>query len=452
MSVGGLRSGSSGLLAAQRALETAAHNVSNANTIGYSRQRVEMTTADALIASRGVLGPGAAGQGVSIDAITRATDTLLVSNHRQSLGQLASWSTRADFFERAEQVLGPLDEGVSQELTAFWNSWEALSQSPESLTSRDQVLNAGEQLAGQIRDAHSRVVGLRTDVERDMTATVDRLNDLTAEIANLNGQIKAARAAGSTANDLLDLRDAALAEVSELSGAVVNNEDDGDVRVTLNNMPIVQGTNAEPLAVSGTPPVVVWQASGTPAGVAGELGSLVELGGPTTDELLTRLDEVATELRDIVNTAHATGFGLDGVSGRNFFVGTGAQDLVVDAGLTNAMVAASASGAAPDGNHALAMGALRTTTGPSGSTTAELIASIQGFLGLEADQAITQRDLSRVVANDAARSIAEVSGVSTDEELTNMLQFQRAYEASARVITVIDEMLDRLINGTGATR
>ena len=452
MSFGGLRIGTSGLIAAQQQLETAAHNVANANTIGYSRQRVETAPGEPMLTQRGLYGPGHRGRGVIVKAVTRATDTLMHANHRQTLGQLASWGTRANFFGRAEQVLGTIDEGLSQDLVAFWNSWEDLSQNPESGTSRDQVLATGSNLAGQLNRAADRVGELRSEVRLDMESTVLAVNNLTAEIANLNGQIKAARVAGATPNDLLDRRNVALAELTELTGAVTTTEADGDVRVTINNMPIVQMERAETLEVTGTPPVVSWVATGQPAALTGELGTLVELGGSVIDDLNTRLDEIALDLRDLVNAAHATGYGLDGVDGRDFFVGTGAEDLAVDPALTTDMLAASASGAAADGNHALVMGGLRSATGSSGSTIGELFASLQGFLGLEAQQAGSQRDIAQIVVGDIERSIAEVSGVSTDEELTDMLKYQRAYEAAARVITVLDEMLDRLINGTGATR
>lgn len=452
MSFAGFRIGSSGLAVAQRSLETAAHNVANANTIGYSRQRVETAPAARLVAHRGLLGPGSAGQGVDMVAVTRATDTLLQANHRQTLSQQATWGTRANFFARAEQVLGPLDSGLSQDLVAFWNSWEDLSQSPESTTSRDQVLAVGRQLATQLNLAARRVDGLRTDVGLDMAATVERVNDLTSEIARLNGQILRVRVHGTTPNELIDQRDVAMAELTQLTGATMTVEKDGDARVMVGTMPVVQGISAETFDTSGVPPVVVWASNGTPVGLTGELGALVELGGPVVDDISARLDLIATELRDLVNTTHTAGFGTDGLSGRDFFVGTDARDLAVDPALTTAMVAASAGGTAADGNHALVLGGLRSVPGPGGSTIAELFESIQGHLGLEAQQATTQRDLTELVVEDIERALAEIVGVSTDEELTDMLQYQRAYEAAARVITVIDEMLDRLINGTGATR
>lgn len=452
MSFAGLRIGASGLSVSQRALETAAHNVANANTVGYSRQRVESSTADPLIRHRGPFGPGATGQGVTVDAVTRATDALVTANFRETSAQLSSWSARADFFSRAEQVLGPLDNGASQALTDFWNSWEALSVSPESMTSRDQVLDAGRRVAGSLNDAHRRMSNLRADVELGMVATVSAANDLIDEIAQLNAQVKAARARGDTPNDLLDSRDIALAELTRLTGAQTVFQHDGDARVTLDGLPLIEGNRATKLEVTGTPGTVVWQDSGAPAVLGGQLGSLVELAGPGTDDLLTRIDEIATELRDVVNTAHQAGFGLDGVSGRDFFSGTGAADLTIAGSLSNSMVAASASGNAADGNHALAMGGLRSATGTSGLTVVELVNAMQGTLGLEASHSANQRDLAAIVVNDANRTLADVSGVSTDEELTDMLRYQRAYEASARVITVVDELLDRLINGTGVTR
>ncbi len=452
MSFGGLRIGSSGLVAAQQQLETAAHNVANANTIGYSRQRVETAPGEPMLTQRGLYGPGHRGRGVIVKAVTRATDTLLHANHRQTLGQLASWGTRANFFGRAEQILGTIDEGLSQDLAAFWNSWEDLSQNPESATSRDQVLSSGINLAGQLNRAADRLVDLREEVRLDMESTTLRVNDLTAEIANLNGQIKSARVSGATPNDLLDRRNVALAELTELTGAFTTTEADGDVRVTINNMPIVQMERAETLEVTGSPPVVSWVSTGQPAALSGELGTLVELGGTVLDDLNARLDAIAVDLRDLVNTTHAAGYGLDGVDGRDFFVGTAADDLAVDPALTTTMIAASSSGAAADGNHALLIGGLRSAAGSSGSTISELFASLQGYLGLEAQQSRSQHDIAEIVVGDIERSIAEVSGVSTDEELTDMLQYQRAYEAAARVITVLDEMLDRLINRTGVTR
>ncbi len=452
MSFGGLHIGRTGLAASQRALETAGHNIANANTPGYTRQRVELAANDAIHDHRGLLGPPSSGQGVGITSVTRSADALVETNFRQAVTGSGSWGTRADFFERAEQVLGPLDQGVSQNITTFWNTWEALSQAPESITSRNQVLNAANELVQSINDAHTRVLDVQEDLAFDMRATVDRVNQLAEEIAGLNGQIAAASTGGSSPNDLLDRRAEALREISELTGAQISTNSHGHTRVALDNLPLVDGVVSDSLSVAGTPETVVWDLTGDPVGMTGELGALVELSGPVTSDILADLDLIATELRDVVNTAHRTGFGLDGVDGRDFFTGVDASDLAIDPALTNTMLAASASGAAPDGNHALVMGALRTAIGGSASTVGDLVAALQGKLGLESNHARRQSELADVVVADVGRLAAETSGVSLDEEFTDMLKYQRAYQASARVITVMDQMLDKLINGTGITR
>ncbi len=452
MSFAGLHIATTGLTAAQRALETAAHNVANANTVGYSRQEVKLSSQDALQAHRGIVWPRDEGSGVAVDGIFRATDALSIANLRETSAQLSAWTSRSNFFARAEQVLGPLEEGVTRDLSNFWNAWEGLSQSPENETTRQQVLNAGRALSTSINTAHERVTSIRDDVELDMRATVDRVNALSTEVAELNTLIQASLVRGDQPNDILDKRDIALLELSELTGAQVAFQADGDARVVLEGLPLVDAHRAESLDVTGTPAAVVWLIDGTPAAVGGQLGALAELAGPGTDDILADLDEMATELRDLVNVAHQAGFGLDGISGRDFFQGTDASDLSLDASLTTTTIGASTSGLGADGNHALTMGALRSAVGVGGSTIQDLSNALQGRLGLEAQHASSQADMAQVVVDEASSSVAELSGVSVDEELSDMLRFQRAYEASARVITVLDSLLDKLINGTGVTR
>jgi flagellar hook-associated protein 1 FlgK len=452
MSFGGLRTGVSGLAASQRALETSAHNVANANTDGYSRQRVDLSTATPILEHRGLFGPGALGQGVSIDGVRRAHDTLVSANHRETLAQSGSWDSRAAFFARAETVLGPLGSGAPQALTDFWNSWENLSQDPESTTSRNLVLDAGRQLAGTLNEAAARIDGVVVDLTHAVSGTTIAVNDLATHVATLNDQIKAARLRGDTPNDLLDQRDLALADLARLAGTRTNIEADGDARVTIGGIALVDGGNSQRIEASGVPPSLTWTVDGGAVFAGGELGSNIELATTVSDSLTADRDRIALELAALVNSTHAAGYGLDGTTGQDFFSATGAGDIGLATGLDARSVAASASGAPADGNHAIAMGGLRTAATGAGVNVGELMHSLQGRLGLEAAHAGRQLEMSQVVLSDIEESIAELSGVSTDEELTDMLQYQRAYEASARVITVIDDMLDKLINGTGVTR
>ncbi|MFN3215436.1 MAG: flagellar hook-associated protein FlgK [Acidimicrobiales bacterium] len=451
MSFDGLRIGTSGIAAAQRAVETTAHNLANVNTDGYSRQRVETSTAMARVDHRGLLGPGATGQGVVIDGITRATDDLLASNLRDQMAARSSWEARADYTSRAEGILGPLEGGMSSALSSFWNSWEALSTDPEGMTARTAVVEAGRQVATSLNDAAARLDRLEGDTVADMTATVAEINDLAGNVAALNGQIAAARSSGNNALDLLNQRDLTVRHLTELTGARATTDANGDMRVSIAGMPLVQGNSNTPLAVAPTPTRVVWP-DGSAAAPAGRLGALNEIVGAEISSLRGRIDEIAIELSDLVNTAHRAGFGLDGAAGRDFFVGTDATTLRIDPALEPAMVAASASGAPADGNHALEMGGLRNAATSTGATVNDLFNSVQGLLGLRSAEAARQERMSGAIVDELSTQLSATIGVSTDVELTDMLRYQRAYEASARVITVVDQMLDRLINGTGATR
>jgi flagellar hook-associated protein 1 FlgK len=451
MSFDGLRIGTSGLAAAQRAVETTAHNLANVNTEGYSRQRVETSTGMPRVDHRGLLGPGSSGQGVVIDGITRATDDLLATNLRDQMAARSSWEARADYTSRAEGVLGPLEGGMSSALNSFWNSWEALSTDPQGMTARIAVIEAGRQVATSLNDAVSRLGRLEGDTVADMTATVAEINDLAGNVAVLNGRIAAAKSSGNSALDLMNQRDLTIRQLTELTGARATTDPNGDMRVSIAGMPLVQGSRSTALTVASAPTRVVWP-DGTPAAASGRLGALNEIVGSEITSLRSRIDQIATELIDVVNTAHRTGFGLDGVDGRDFFVGTDAATIRIDPALDPAMVAASASGATADGNHALVMGGLRNAATSTGATVNDLFNSVQGLLGLRSAEAARQERMSGAIVDELSTQLSATIGVSTDVELTDMLRYQRAYEASARVITVVDQMLDRLINGTGASR
>lgn len=451
MSFDGVRIGMSGLSASQRALETAAHNITNVNTDGYSRQRVDTSVARARTDHRNALGPGATGQGVVVNGVSRAQDQLFEANLRDQMAQRASWETRSEFLARAEQVLGPLDEGTSAALDAFWNAWEQLANEPDSMTARTAVLDAGDRVAANLNAANERLERLRSDTAIALSTTVDRVNDVAQHIATLNDLIRDARASGDTPNDLLDQRSLAARELTELTGASISDEADGDIRVTIGSMPIVDGNRATPITATQVPPNATWP-DGRTVAATGRLGSLVELATVGVTDMMARVDEIAVELRDLVNTAHASGYGLDGVTGRGFFTGTDAATFAVDSTLTADRIAAGATAATTDGNNALVMGALRGEPTSTGRTVGALINTLQGTLGLQAATAAAQRRFSSTIVTELETAYADVVGVSTDEELADMLRYQRAYEAAARVITVMDQMLDRLINGTGATR
>ena len=454
MSFGTLWVGVSGLTAAQRAMEVVANNVANVNTEGYSRQRVELVSGRPVPGVYGSRGDGMRGTGVTVADVVRAHSDLADTAFRSESSTQASWSAKSDIMARAEQVLGPMGGGAPKALADFFGSWEELSLHPDTPAARQAVLEAGASLAGSFNSAASDLDELKASASDQVRSTVDEVNRLAAQVAKLNAGIADATNGQQSPNDLLDQRDRLLDQLSSLTGATVRPGELGRVDVYIGSRALVRGETVEALQASnGDPTTVTWQLGGDTAAAGGKLGGLVESIATVTD-LHSQLDTLANNFIDQVNKAHANGFDMTGPPGQPggpFFSGTGAGMMAV--AITDpAKVAAAgtANGGPNDGNNALAMAGLRSATMPLGTASAEeTLNAYAGTLGTLAAQAHDQTAASGEVLDGLAKDRAQVSSVSTDEEMADMVRFQRAYEASARLMTTVDQMLDRLINSTG---
>lgn len=276
------------------------------------------------------------------------------------------------------------------------------------------------------------------------------MNRLAAQVARLNVAIVDALAGKQAPNDLLDERDRLVDRLAALTGATALRDADGSVTVFVGTRALVRGDSVDRLVVVTSPTLnVTFASDGGPATVGGRIGALVELSNVTLPAIRADLDAVAVGLRDTVNAAHQAGYDLDGNAGLAFFVGTGAGDLDVNPAVGGRQVAASASGQPADGNNAVSVAATRTAPAVGGATVTEALNAFAGRLGAHAAAARASLDAAGAVLEGMRRERADVASVSLDEELADMVRFQRAYEAAARVITTIDEMLDRLVNNTG---
>ena len=452
MSFGTLGIGASGLTAAQKAMEVTAHNIANVNTEGYSRQRAELTTTTPRVGTVGRSGSGMFGTGVQVAELIRIRNQLTDTAWRTERATQSSWSARSDFLSRAEQILGPVDGGANEALSSFWAAWDQLSLYPDGLAARQGVIEAGNFLSRWLSTAATQVDGLSTEVQADMTQTVEEVNRLAEQVGHLNAAIFDALNASNAPNDLMDERDRVVDRIVELTGGRVRYEPDGRIDITVGNHSLVDGEHIDKMAVSSSSPLgVTWVADGTSVVPSGRMGGLLGLANVDLPAIRTRLDEIATGLRDTVNAAHTAGFDQDGNPGIAFFVGTDAETLGVNPALGSRQVAAAATaaGAPADGGNALTMAGLRSAAAVGAETVGDALRAFAGRLGSLAATAASNESASAAVTASLTRERAEVSSVSLDEELANMVRYQRAYEASARVITVVDEMLDKLVNHTG---
>jgi flagellar hook-associated protein 1 FlgK len=457
MSFSTLNIGASGLYASQRAVEVASQNIANAGVAGYSRQQVNLAAATPSPGNTGARNDGMIGNGVTITSVSRLHDMLADVTYRSETASDGYAGARATTLDSAQSILGAVDSGASASLDTFFSSFNALATSPSTLASRDGVLNAGGDVARSLNDASKQLTAITQNVANQVSGDVTQINNLAAQVGQLNGSILAASATGQTPNDLMDARDRAVDQLSQLAGVQTNTRTNGVVDVFVGSTSLVRGVDSYPLTAgsnaSGAPTVSF--ADGTPATLGGQVGGYMSVTTIELPGLQAQLDTFANSLISSVNAVHAAGTGLDGSTGVAFFTGGGAATIAVNPGLTAQKVAASVTGAANDGDNAAALFQLRNSTtavslsGGGTSSLSEALSTLAGRLGSLAAGSAQIQTATTAAVGSADKSRASLNGVSVDEEMVDLLKYQHSYEAAAKVISTADSMLDTLINHLG---
>lgn len=445
-----LWTGVSGLRAAQKQLEVAAHNIANVNTPGYSRQRVELEPSHPAAGAYNVRGDGQMGTGVTIADVIRMRNALTDAAYWSETGTAAGAEARAEVLGRAEQILGPLDGGVPAALSKFWASWDDLSLNGTDSGARQGVLDAGATLTALVRSSASQLSRLTEETGVAAKDTIMQINQLAQKAAELNQSVKESVAAGQGPNDMMDRRDAVIDQLVALTGGQAVQGDMGTVNVFVSNRALVRGEDFELMAArtDGTAGAK-WALDDKLVATGGKLGALTELTNVTLDGIRQQIDDFAIGMRDMINTAHQAGFDQDGAPGLAFFTGTDASNLDVNPLVTGRKIAASAAGAAVDAGNALNIAGLRTTPAVGTESLQQAVQSLAGRLGSLSATAKSTAEASKQVLDNMNGERAEFSSVSTDEELADIVRFQHAYEAAAKVIQIVDGCLDTLINVVG---
>jgi len=438
----GLQQSLRGLLAHQRAMDVTGHNITNANTEGYSRQEAVMAAAAPYDIEAGLLvdGGGAMlGGGVDIQAFRRIRDGFLDLQYRAQSLRLGEYDATASSLQQIEEGLSePGENGIAAQLDKFWSSWSSVANNPENLATRQNLVEQARILSGAIKDLDARITTIKGQATAEYASITGASGDVKAmadEIAKLNAAIKFAVADGDQPNDLYDRRDILLDKLSSFAQVSVTDLGNGAISVNF-------GDAATPLVNDGT---VTWPQALTAPG--GRLGALLQLTAPVTatppgalESYRTDLNAFAKKLADDVNALHNPGG-----TGTNFFTygaaGTEAASLTVNVAATGVRFA--------------------TGTATGSNDIAVAIAKLRGSGADQQYQALVARIGSDVRNTERLQANAEVltgaindrrqstSGVSMDEEMTNLIRFQRGYQASARAMSTIDEMLDVLINRAG---
>ncbi|MFH1484619.1 MAG: flagellar hook-associated protein FlgK [Chloroflexota bacterium] len=451
----------SALRAHQKALEVTGQNIANANTDGYSRRRVSIVSANPALVRTGQANVQM-GTGVAA-TVQRLRDSLVDLQVRKQATTLGYWETLRDALQHVETVFGePSDVGLNNLMTVFFNRWEDLSNDPESMAARANLRESSDNLAEAFKWIYGQLRSVRQDLNQRIQVGVQDINVLADQIASLNGQVAKASAAGEDTGDIRDQRDRLLDELAGLVEISYFEDNYGSVTVSLSGRNLVSRTSTTSLATTPDPLngnllAVEWADGLSSLSVqGGKLKAALELRDVTIANMMAEQDAIAAALVTEVNAVHSAGFGLNGATGVSFFTGTGAEDIAltsdVVADLAN-IAAASAASSPGDGSNALALAGLRSALLMNAGT-----ATISDYylhtivqLGAEALRSNDQAESQALIAQNISHRREQFSGVSLDEEAVDLIRYQRAYEAAARLVNVIDGLLDKIINSLGTS-
>ncbi|TKJ21484.1 flagellar hook-associated protein FlgK [Blastococcus sp. CCUG 61487] len=458
----GLNAATTALWAQRRALDVAGQNIANVNTDGYSRQRAEMRAIGGSAVPAFYSTSDGIGGGVSVEQVIRIRDAFLEGRGHTEHANYARLSTQAAALEQVETAFRePGEYGIQSLMADMWDGWEAVSNGPDTDATRAQVLQQMKALVGGLHFASASLDAQWEVTRENLSVLVDDVNAAATTIADLNQAIQRATQNGLPANDLHDQRDLLVMKLADQVGATVRPSKDGMLDVIVGGIVLVAGSSSAKVALAG---------SSDMAGAPGDKVRLVTAAGNLTvnpdgtaagqlsalntifPDYQADLDALAKGIADAVNAVHRTAFDRNGVAGGDVFVFSGTGP---DVTATNiqvafddpALIAASGIGGAAntDNSKADEIAQLRTKAGGPDATYRALVVQ----LGVEAAVANRGVEIQQVITSQVDAARESVAGVNIDEEMTNMLSYQHAYAAAARLVSAVDEMLDVLINRTG---
>ena len=448
------------LITQQKALDVTANNIANVNTEGYSRQRLNMEQNEPVYYEGGTLSTGVQANRV----IQRIYDRFLAAQMAAAASQEGRWDAQLETLEKAELMFDDASGyGLNGAMNEFWNSWQQVANNPSGYTERATLLANAENLTLVFNKLSQDLHQVQKDSDISITGTVADINTLTSEIADLNLRIAEVEAGSlHSANDFRDQRDLKLKELASLID--VNSFEDADGFMTVvsaSGRTLVDRVSSWSLTTSNNAngfQDVYWESSSgiqqniTSDISTGKLKGWIEARDTIIPDYLTRLDDMAVSMANAVNLQHNGGLDLNGAAGLDFFAPvTGADDITVNnliATDTNLIAAADAAESVPGGNsNAIAIAEIQHQLLMSGNTATvgDFYSGLVSDVGRFVSQAQVNGDHQTTVSLQLSTYREEISGVSMDEEMVNMVQFQSAYNAAAKLVGTVDEMLEALV-------
>ncbi len=452
--------GKTGLNIYQTATDITGENIANVNTPGYSRQQVVLETSSPILVNGLPLGTG-----VTIASIDRSYDSLLQQQLVNAQTTLGYDTTRSNVLQQVEPTFNEVaNDGLGAAISNFFGAWQDLTLNPAGQAERQAVLTDAQVLTDNFHSVATTLNSAVTTQNNALSPLTQSINATLANIAQLNGQIQTTELVSGNANELRDQRDQLIQNLAKQIDITYTENGDGTTDVNFTDAggtySLVSGSSAGAFSLTTDATTGLYDVNLTPAGggtptqvspTGGVLGAILDVRDTVIPGYLSQVDVLATTIATAVNTQHEAGCDLSGNSGIAFFdpATTSAASIAVNPALTStSQIAAAASGApSGDNSNALLIANLQNalTMSSNSSTFNGYYDSLVSTVGLDVQSA------KNTVSQDNAFSLQLTnlresnSGVSLDEELTNLVKYQRSYQASAKLITTATEMLDTVL-------
>jgi flagellar hook-associated protein 1 FlgK len=449
--------GSKALMAQQKGINVTGNNIANVNTPGYSRQRLNMSSDVPIMTGNGLMGSGAKAN--KVERVYQRFLGVQINHETQSLGQ---WEAHKDGLERVELIFNESGGyGLNQVMSEFWNAWQDLTNNPSGSVERTVLVAKSEMLTATFSKNYEDLQKIQRDIDWNIEGAVEEINRLSENMVDLNQKIIQVESGGHMANDYRDQRDLVLKELSELID--INSFEDANGGITVSvgrGQALVEGTHTYKLSTqanAGGHQDVTWlDSSGNTLIISnniskGKLKGWLDARDVDIENSLNKLDTLAQNLMTEVNGLHATGYGLDGSTGNDFFTGTasaaGIQVNPLITNDTNLIAAAEGIDKLGDNGNAIAIANLQEALTMNGNTTTfgAYYDSMVSDAGLAVQQATSYYEHQSQMVLQLENYRESISGVSIDEEAVNLIKYQNAYQAAAKLITTADEMMETIL-------
>lgn len=464
-SFSGLSVALSSLQAQRKRMDLSAQNIANANTPGYTRQRADLASLGPAVYTSMHGKPRNVGDGVQVEKITRIMDQFALNRmrgHEASSGYYNQMDNTLNQIEK--RINEPGENGLTSIMGEFFAAFGDVANRPGDPASRMALLEEARGVVESLKLADSGLNTQWNQTKQRVESYVNTINEAASAIAQLNSDIREGTFIGHPVSELQDSRDLLINKLTKIAGVEVtthldgSGEPDGQLDVTLGGQSLVNGKTTQTVALTPTATTDLTAAkAGTVSAITvggvtatinqGELGATFEALNTTLVDTSNKYDEVASNLATKVNGIHTNGFDLSGAAGGNFFSGTTAGTIAIDAGITShEKIATSALAGEPfNGDNANKLSQLAIDpTGPIDKWQ-----EVVGDIGVQAAGVTVRKNAANHQLEDAREALDSITGVDIDEEMTNLLATQRAYQAASRIMTAVDEALDRIINRTG---